>query len=208
MEMWEYFSTKFQYPKLGVGSDFYGVSGFGQQGFHFPRLLGVWGENLSFFQNSQGQLWDEFIFASLYMDLLKSNIESGPDAGLRDQTADQLEHDPHPQHPIPLGRACQMWTRPQQSPPLLLLANWRLHTWHWVMLCCLLPLPPRLEKKRVQRGSTLPAFQQWREKKSAKHWGPGFLSDFSLSDSLGNQGAVWEKEKPQLWKKPQRSFLR
>lgn len=32
----------------------------------------------------------------VYMDLPKSNIESGPDAGLRDQTADQLEHDPHP----------------------------------------------------------------------------------------------------------------
>lgn len=40
------------------------------------------------------------------------------------------------------------------------------------MLCCFLPLPPRLEKKRVQSGST--AFQQWREKNQQNIEGQAF----------------------------------
>lgn len=162
MEMWEYFSTKFQCSKLGVHSDLYGVSGFGQQGFHFPGLLGVWGENLSFFQHSQGQLWDEFISASPLHDLPKWRIEGGPFAGLGLEMKPQISLSRTLIHNIPSPRAEH--ARPQQSPPLLLQASWRLHTWHWVILCCLLPLPPRLEKKRFQRGSPLSAFWQWRGK--------------------------------------------
>lgn len=87
------------------------------------------------------------------MDLPKSvsNVEGHPDARLGLETKLQISPSRTPIHNVPSNpqeRVCQMWTSPQQTPPLQELLQTRLHTRHGVILCCLPLLSPSLKKKR------------------------------------------------------------
>lgn len=104
--MWEYFSTKFQYPKLVVDSDLMESVDFGNRVSAFQDFP-FWGyENKTWASSNtpKDSCGMSLYLHHLYVDLPKSNIESVTDAGLGLETKPQISLGRTPIHNIPSPR--------------------------------------------------------------------------------------------------------